>query len=328
MERHCRSFSDRTWQVLSSPSLANALQKTAGAYEDVDGDRCTFSFLLFRPVSVVWFWEQVQALEQAYDYWEKFQFDIIAAKVTKTLPQTPPGFFHRALLSNSNWLFSSLTRCWTLEPLNGGPRNIVPENGRRCIQGDYPSTIVATSYSRIPGALDNVARWSRWILARGRHNNEYDWHEHLYDFSFVLKQSDILPTSCQLLYLGLSLDSIRYRSKFRQDGTPYSHLSSWVLWRLTPFIVSVHHDSGSPVPYCFVLSCREEKNSRTHTQIIPSVQALKNGAKLSWVSFVIYMFLLWLRTKGFTIFAFSPNILLTSHFVLFVLFAHHWRIPP
>lgn len=24
---------------------------------------------------------QVQALEQAYDYWEKFQFDIIAAKV-------------------------------------------------------------------------------------------------------------------------------------------------------------------------------------------------------------------------------------------------------
>ena len=24
---------------------------------------------------------QVQALEQAFDYWEKFQFDIIAAKV-------------------------------------------------------------------------------------------------------------------------------------------------------------------------------------------------------------------------------------------------------
>lgn len=24
---------------------------------------------------------QIQALEQAFDYWEKFQFDIIAAKV-------------------------------------------------------------------------------------------------------------------------------------------------------------------------------------------------------------------------------------------------------
>ena len=121
-----------------------------------------------------------------------------------------------------------------MEPLNGGPRNIVPENGRRCTQEDYPFKVVTTSYSRIPGALDNVARWSRWILARGRHSNEYDWHEHLHDFSFVLKQSDILPTSCQLFYLGLSLNSIRYRSKFRQDGTPYSHLSSWVLWRLTP----------------------------------------------------------------------------------------------
>lgn len=192
----------------------------------------------------------------------------------------------------------------------------MPENGRRCIQEDYPSTVVATSYSRIPGALDNVARWSRWILARGRHNNEYDWHEHLYDFSFVLKQSDILPTSCQLLYLGLSLDSIRYRSKFRQDGTPYSHLSSWVLWRLTPLLFRC---TMIQAPRSLIVSYfpAERKGTLAHTQITPSVQALKNGAKLSWVSFVIYMFLLWLRTKGFTIFAFSPNILLTSHFVLF-----------
>ena len=31
---------------------------------------------------------QVQALEQAYDYWEKFQFDIIAAKVLALALQT------------------------------------------------------------------------------------------------------------------------------------------------------------------------------------------------------------------------------------------------
>lgn len=29
---------------------------------------------------------QIQALEQAYDYWEKFQFDIIAAKVRRYFP--------------------------------------------------------------------------------------------------------------------------------------------------------------------------------------------------------------------------------------------------
>lgn len=49
MERHCLSFSDRPWQVLSSPSLANALQTTARAHEDMDGDRCTSSFSFVLP---------------------------------------------------------------------------------------------------------------------------------------------------------------------------------------------------------------------------------------------------------------------------------------
>lgn len=39
-----------------------------------------YFFLLF-PAMCVLILRQVQALEQAFDYWEKFQFDIIAAKV-------------------------------------------------------------------------------------------------------------------------------------------------------------------------------------------------------------------------------------------------------
>ena len=34
---------------------------------------------------------QIQALEQAYDYWEKFQFDIIAAKVRGCSPSVQGG---------------------------------------------------------------------------------------------------------------------------------------------------------------------------------------------------------------------------------------------
>ena len=38
-------------------------------------------FFLLHPIICRLILRQVQALEQAYDYWEKFQFDIIAAKV-------------------------------------------------------------------------------------------------------------------------------------------------------------------------------------------------------------------------------------------------------
>lgn len=38
-------------------------------------------FLQLYPIIRDLILRQVQALEQAYDYWEKFQFDIIASKV-------------------------------------------------------------------------------------------------------------------------------------------------------------------------------------------------------------------------------------------------------
>ena len=54
----------------------------------MDGYRCkTFSFPLSLPIIFgLTLRLQVQALEQAYDYWEKFQFDIIAAKVRLLKP--------------------------------------------------------------------------------------------------------------------------------------------------------------------------------------------------------------------------------------------------
>lgn len=44
------------------------------------------TFFLLHPIICHLILRQVQALEQAYDYWEKFQFDIIAAKVCSALP--------------------------------------------------------------------------------------------------------------------------------------------------------------------------------------------------------------------------------------------------
>lgn len=39
-------------------------------------------FFLLHPIICSLILRQVQALEQAYDYWEKFRFDIIASKVS------------------------------------------------------------------------------------------------------------------------------------------------------------------------------------------------------------------------------------------------------
>lgn len=58
----------------------------------MDGDRCTLDFLLLHPIICHLILRQVQALEQAYDYWEKFQFDIIAAKVCSALDASREGF--------------------------------------------------------------------------------------------------------------------------------------------------------------------------------------------------------------------------------------------
>lgn len=51
-----------------------------------------FNFLLLHPIICHLILRQVQALEQAYDYWEKFQFDIIAAKVCSALFCVKRGF--------------------------------------------------------------------------------------------------------------------------------------------------------------------------------------------------------------------------------------------
>ena len=80
MEGHCCSLSNRSRQVLSGASATDALQKVEGAHEDMDryGRECCVCRSISDQIDDV---IQVQALEQAYDYWEKFQFDIIAAKV-------------------------------------------------------------------------------------------------------------------------------------------------------------------------------------------------------------------------------------------------------
>lgn len=56
---------------------------------------------------------------------------------------------------------------------------------------------------------------------------------------------------------------------------------------------------------------RWKKNSRTHThKLFHLYRPLKNGTKLSWVSFVIYMFLLWLSDWGQKVLLRSPLVLL------------------
>ncbi|KAL9587122.1 MAG: hypothetical protein Q9203_003627 [Teloschistes exilis] len=96
-----------------------------------------------------WTETDVQALEQAYDYWEKFQFDIIAAKVSK---------LHAAQAKQGE--ANNVGRCWTSGHPNDGRPNTVLANGRRFTPGDYLSPHSQTS-SRTHGTPNITARWTR-----------------------------------------------------------------------------------------------------------------------------------------------------------------------
>ncbi|KAL8763937.1 MAG: hypothetical protein Q9184_000380 [Pyrenodesmia sp. 2 TL-2023] len=96
-----------------------------------------------------WTETDVQALEQAYDYWEKFQFDIIAAKVSR----------HERRNGQAKQMTDELDRCWTSGHPNGGPPNTALENGRRYTPAEYHSPHNPTS-SRTPGTPNIAARWT------------------------------------------------------------------------------------------------------------------------------------------------------------------------
>lgn len=108
---------------------------------------------LLLPTVFVLILRKVQALEQAYEYWEKFQFDIIAAKVH--FPHLNPLFN-----VSTNHTDTSSTRCWTSGPPNDGLPSTVPENGRIYTQDGYLSSNPPTS-SRIRGTPNMPAPWNQ-----------------------------------------------------------------------------------------------------------------------------------------------------------------------
>ncbi|KAL8919892.1 MAG: hypothetical protein Q9172_004768 [Xanthocarpia lactea] len=95
-----------------------------------------------------WTETDVQALEQAYDYWEKFQFDIIAAKVRRNGDSSPSE------------KTDSVCRCWTSAPPNDGLPNTAHASGRRYTPGEYLSPHSQIS-SRTHGTPNVAARWTQ-----------------------------------------------------------------------------------------------------------------------------------------------------------------------
>ncbi|KAI4252647.1 MAG: hypothetical protein LQ352_004170 [Teloschistes flavicans] len=95
-----------------------------------------------------WTETDVQALEQAYDYWEKFQFDIIAAKVSKPEPV-------QAKQEEPN----GVRRCWTSAHPSDGRPNTVLASGKRYTPGEYHFPHSQPS-SRTHGTPNIAARWN------------------------------------------------------------------------------------------------------------------------------------------------------------------------
>ncbi len=68
----------KMYQVPALQMRLKRLRERMRAWSETD---VSFEIFLLLPIICVLILRKAQALEQAYEYWEKFQFDIIAAKV-------------------------------------------------------------------------------------------------------------------------------------------------------------------------------------------------------------------------------------------------------
>lgn len=107
-------------------------------------------FFWLHPIICNLILRQVQALEQAYDYWEKFRFDIIASKVSWVW-SVP---ISRCVSNASSF------RCLTLGHQSDGQQSTVPANGRRFTQ-DECHFKANPIYSRTHGTPNTAAQWTR-----------------------------------------------------------------------------------------------------------------------------------------------------------------------